>query len=130
MDALGKRALTLYFFIALLAVAFIVAGVRKSKAHEILEGTGVVCDTREQIEKFAALEMKLEALQVMNAEANVCVMAVVRYIYGHAEKRLRVGGDAVQVVEILVIQFKMQGDWITIPAVVQYTLFQVKEEDA
>lgn len=130
MDTTGYRALTLYCFIALLAVAFIVLGVRKSRAYEISEGTGVVCDTREQIERFAALEMQLEALRVINVESNVCVMAEVRYIYGHEASRVRMSESTVQVIEILVLQFKMHGSWLSIPPVVQYTLFQIKEEDA
>lgn len=100
------------------------------KAHEILEGQGVVCDEKAQAEKFAALGMELEALLVLNAEKNVCVMATVRYIYGHEVNRVRSGESMVQVVEILVLQFKMHGDWIIIPAVLQYTLFRVEESPA
>lgn len=113
----------------LLLSAFVAAG---AKAHELEEGTGMLCDTQVQIERFAALEAKPEAAQLINADANknVCVMANVRYIRGREVSRVRVPNRTMQIVEILVVQVNVMGAWATIPPDIQYTIYHVDEVGA
>lgn len=103
-----------------------------AQAHEMEEGTGVVCDSKAQIERFALLDAAPEAIRVINKDAkqNVCVMAEVRYIRGAkvGESRNKLG--TVELVEILVVAFKLHGQWGTISPSVQYTLFVVPEQEA
>lgn len=108
--------------------AFVVAG---AQAHELTEGTGVVCDTVEQIERFASLDATHEAIKTVNAGQNVCVMATVSYYRGRDLNRVRSSEHSWQVVEILVVAFVVRGQWATItPPSIQYTLFQVEEQGA
>lgn len=116
---------------AICAVAFFTV-VKCAKAHELSEGSGVLCDKSVQVEMFAAYGAQIDAVQTINADAheNVCVMATVRYIYGHEIKRVRTSERAMQIVEVLVLQFKHQGQWTNLPPTIQYTLFEVVEEPA
>jgi hypothetical protein len=60
---------------------FIVCG---AQAHELEEGTGIICDTQQQIERRAALDAKPEAILLINtdAQSNVCAQATIHYIWG------------------------------------------------
>lgn len=117
------------FLLWVFLTAFVVVG---AKAHELDEGRGMLCDTQQQIERFAALDARPEAAQLINADAqkNVCVMAEVRYIRGREVSRVRLPNRTLQIVEILVVQFKMRGQWTEVPPDIQYTIFPIDEVGA
>src|SRR4030081_3376640 len=53
-------------------------------AHELSEGTGIVCDTPDQVQRLAVLGAKPEAIKTINdgAAKAVCALTTVRYIRG------------------------------------------------
>ena len=101
-------------------------------AHELSEGTGIVCDTPDQVQRFAVLGAKPEAIKTINdgAAKAVCALTTVRYIRGREVSRVRSSDHAYQVVEILLIEVQVHGQWGAITPEVQYTLFPLHEERA
>lgn len=122
---------TQIFWMAVYLFLFLVVAP-KVYGHEIEESGGVVCDTKEQITVFADLDARVEAIPIINADApNACVMAQVAYIKGQTIKQVHNANGAMEVVEILVLAFKLHGQWMKIePPSIQYTLFSVVEEGA
>jgi len=111
--------------------AFVVSG---AKAREIELGTGVVCDTQAQIERFAQLSDnsgELEAkLHTINADAPyACALMEVAYYRGKSHGQLHTAAGTVEVVEILVVGFKY-GTWNQLTPTIQWTIFPVIEEGA
>src|SRR5437773_11255763 len=93
-------------------------------AHELSEGTGIVCDTPDQVQRFAVLGAKPEAIKTINdgAAKAVCALTTVRYIRGREVCRVRSSDHAYRVVEILLIEAKLHGQWWEITPSLQYTL--------
>lgn len=102
-----------------------------AQAHEVVTGIGVSCDTQEQVEMFAHLGGKPQAIALVNEQAhgNVCAIVEVAYIRGKTVAQVR-NEHTYDVAEILVVGFKKQGGWQQLPPVLQYTLFAVTEEPA
>jgi hypothetical protein len=71
-----------------LCTTFVLAG---AKAQEISQGTGVLCDTKQQIERFISLEANSVALQAINADEQktVCAVVEVQYVRGVSLGKLR-----------------------------------------
>jgi len=116
-----------------LAIAMFCGLVGQASAqHEIETGRAILCDTRSQIEKIAALDAEGSSVQTVNAsEPNACVFAEVAYIRGYAHGRVHLSKHTFEVVEVLVLGFKNSEQWQKLPqASIQWTLFPVAEEDA
>lgn len=104
-----------------LMMAFVLT---KVAAHELIQGRGVVCDTKAQIEMFADLGLSEAAVQAINADApNACALIEIAYYRGATIEQVN-SGELI-VVEILVVAFKQGVEWIRLkePAL-QYTLFE------
>lgn len=114
------------------ALAAFVLLVMPAYSHDIEEGTGVICDTKAQLERFASLDATNEAITVINADAkqNVCAMVEVGYIRVMQVGVAHTTGGAVELVEILVVAVKLHGQWGQIKPKVQYTLFLIEERGA
>ena len=75
-------------------------------------GTGVLCDSRAQIEKVAALDAEVSAIQTINAsEPKACTYAEVRFIRGASYGQVHLSKRTFEVVEVLVLGFNAQGEW-------------------
>jgi hypothetical protein len=109
-----------------------VAAMADENPHALEEGVGIVCDTPAQIERFAQLGGKPDALKAVNIDAGrpVCAFAPVRYIRGREVGRVRLAGRASQIVEILLIEVNVRGRWGEVTPELQYTLFAVDEDGA
>jgi hypothetical protein len=102
-----------------------------AKAHEVVEGRAVLCDTPLQIERFAKLDAKPEAIQTINAEEqNACALLHVAYIEGANLGRITVRGRTMRIVEVLVVAIDRGAGWQGIAPMLQYTLFEVPEQSA
>ena len=113
-------------YLAMLFV--IVAFATHVHAHELETGSGVLCDTAAQIERFAALNSNPAAITTINADApNACAYLNVAYIKGAAHGQVRSHGHTVVVTEILVIAVDHGQGYQRIAPVIQYTLFPVVE---
>jgi hypothetical protein len=118
-----------HLVIGLVASAFALASA--AKAHEVTEGRSVLCDTQGQIERFAKLDAKPEAIQAINAdEQNACGFMHVAYIEGAEVGRLTVKGRTMRIVEVLVVAIDRGAGWQGITPMLQYTLFDVPEQTA
>lgn len=105
---------------------FVVSGV---KAHDLDESTGVICDTQAQIERYARLGLTPQAIAIINEGTHACALVNVRYIRGGEVNRIH-SDKSYQVVEILIVQANMHGQWGEIKPTIQYALFPIKEEEA
>jgi hypothetical protein len=99
--------------------------------YAIEAGTGVLCDSRAQIERVAALGAKASSVQTINAsEPKACTYAEVQFIRGASYGQVRLSRHTFEVVEVLVLGFKSEGEWRQLSPMVQWTLFPIREETA
>ena len=108
---------------------FVICGAH---AHEIVQGTGVVCDTKEQIARFASLNATSAALKTINDEAThaVCALVEVQYIHGSAVQSIQVPNGRLDLTEIIVVAYRQHQQWIPLTPTLQYTAFFEKEDGA
>src|SRR5580765_7119129 len=99
--------------------------VSRAQAHDLEEGTGVVCDTQAQILEFASRNATPEAIQQINVSKTVCALVSVRYYRGEEVARTSANNKALQLVKILVVAVNFHGVWGEIKPDVQYTLFPI-----
>jgi hypothetical protein len=90
-------------------------------------GRGIICNTPEQAQRFAALRNSgsetVQALQAINREAanpTACGQAIVAFRQGEPLQSDRV--EAVNVVKITVVAFSDGRSWSTVPETVQYAI--------
>lgn len=120
---------TQIFWLCVYLVLFLVVAP-KVYGHELEEGTGVVCDTPAQVEQFVELGAQTDALRVINVSKVVCGFNTIHYIRGRDMKRIRSHEHAYTIVEILIIQVRIHGQWAEVPPEVQYTVFEIEETPA
>ena len=97
--------------------------------YQVEAGTSVLCDSRAQIEKVAALDAEVSAIQTINAsEPKACTFAEVRCMRGASYGQVHLSKRTFEVVEVFA--FKAQGEWRQLSPMVQWTLFPIKEEIA
>jgi hypothetical protein len=69
--------------------------------------TGVLCDSPKQIEKVAALDTEVSAVQAINAsEPKACTYAEVGFIRGASYGQVHRSKHTFEVVDVLVLVFK------------------------
>lgn len=90
-------------------------------------GRGVMCDTLQQVERFATLRSDGKeaevALRTVNNEAGgACSFGLVMFTGGAPVAQLSVNGRPVSVVEIAVHAFNYGSGWKEVPEVVRYTV--------
>ena len=102
-DAL--RILRYILIVALAILAVIIVGSFRAKAQEI--GRGLICDTKEQVERFVAeYNGDTEAtVAAINGEVlpAACAIAPILYIRGERVSEVSGGGFSFEVVAIIVI---------------------------
>jgi hypothetical protein len=98
-----------------------------ARAYEVDETTGAICDTQKQIERYAGLGSTPQAATIINEGTHACELVSVRYIKGSEVNRLYVADKLFQVVEILIVQANMHGEWAAITPAIQYALLPVEE---
>jgi hypothetical protein len=97
-------------------------------------GQGVICDTLEQVERFAALRSDGKdsevALQVLNRDvvgASACAFALVKFTGGDEPvARLSINGRPASVLEIEVRAVNHGSAWSEVSGTVQYILVPEK----
>lgn len=102
------------------------------RAQEIEIGTGLICDTQKQIERYVAEFTTQEAtLAAINADnENACGVLPVVYIRGEKISQVRNHQGTFDVVAIIVIGLVTPMGVIQGSPLPQFTLFLVKEEAA
>jgi len=102
------------------------------QASDYEVGASLVCDTQEQVERFAALFAgdAQSAIRVVNAEEHnpsACAIVNVAYMRGKQIGMARHGDNAFEIVRILVVGIEDEGGIRPVRPVVYFSLFGVKE---
>jgi hypothetical protein len=90
---------------AALAIALLAS---PASARDMVLGSGLICDTKQQAERFVSLmgENVESALIQVNGEAgqpDACVVATIGYFPGQSVAEIVKNGKVIQVVEVLVM---------------------------
>jgi len=100
-----------------------------ASAHESGVGQGVICDTLEQVQRFAALRSDGKkadtALQVVNHDVrgrNACAVAMVKFSGGEPVARLSINGRPATVLQVTVNAVGSGSAWNELSETVQYVL--------
>jgi hypothetical protein len=101
-------------------------------AQEVTIGRGVICDTQEQLRKYAALSAHSSAIDQINEEVGTtaCGVLVVAYVIGPSHGQVRTADGPFTVTEITVVAMNLGPGWMRVPPLTQFTLFKVKEEES
>lgn len=104
-------------------------GVKGAFAQKLVQGVGLICDTKEQILKYAENPDNLEAV---NAEvgSSACGIAPVMFIIGEKFGQVRIKGEAYEITQVLVVGAFNGTGWQRLPPMPQFTLLKIKEEGA
>lgn len=104
-------------------------------AQEIKQGHGLVCDTKEQVERYIALYKKGEdgyaVVKAVNLEVGketACGIIPVAYFEDGPVGQVRGEAGAVSIVRVYVVAFRLGMGWQQVPPLEQYVAVPVKEE--
>lgn len=111
------------------------AGDRAKKTqnqHEIMVGSGLICDTRQQAERFISLmsDDVENALITVNGEAgqsDACVVATVGFYPGQKVAEIEKNGAIVNVVEVLVMAVGTPAGLKVIEPKMYYSVVETKD---
>jgi hypothetical protein len=112
------KAMSYIIHVALLSVLLCFS----ARAQKVEVGTGIVCDTQKQMERFVALfhEDAEAAVKAVNAEEddpNACVFGTIAFVRGPDIATARTQNATFQIVRVLVVGiFTEAGFRATVPA--------------
>jgi hypothetical protein len=112
------KAMSYIIHVALLSVLLCFS----AQAQKVEVGTGIVCDTQKQMERFVALfhEDAEAAVKAVNAEEddpNACVFGTIAFVRGPDIATARTQNATFQIVRVLVVGiFTEAGFRATVPA--------------
>ena len=117
----------------LLLLAFVFT-FRPASAQEVVVGTGVVCDTAEQIKAVVTESFQTRALepalQVVNGDTMACGLATVAYIRGATVGTIQTPDGLADIVAIMVVGGRAaDGQFHAVRPVPQFTIFAAKGRD-
>ena len=112
------KAMSYITHVALLSVLLCFS----ARAQKVEVGTGIVCDTQKQIERFVALfhedaEAAVKAVDAEEDDPNACVVGTIAYVRGPEIATARTQSATFQIVRVLVVGiFTEVGFRATVPA--------------
>lgn len=112
-----------------IAVTFPVAVV----AQDVEVGTGLICDTQAQVERFVSdfNGNPDAAITAINGESpNACGVVSVAFVRGQEVSTVRNAQGTFKVTEILVVGVVTPMGFQAVPPLPQFTIFLTKEENA
>ncbi len=124
-----QRGITSHFAVFLLGLlcGFLLTVPLPSRAQDITEGVGLVCDTATQVEQYAAFADQKGvqvALEEVNSEDMVCGVLHVRFTLHEQVKRVNIRGAEFDIRRISVIAAEADGVWLIFPTPDdQFTIF-------
>jgi hypothetical protein len=105
-------------------------GYQGARGAEAELGSGPICDTPAQTEKYIKLGGGDEALAAINeTEPNACSLLLIAFVRGKEVKEVPYRDHTYSLTEILVLGFN-DGTWHELEPRVQYTLFLLAGENA
>jgi hypothetical protein len=93
-----------------------------ARAQNVEVGTGIVCDTQKQMERFVALfhddaEAAVKAVNAEENDPNACVVGTIAFVRGPDIATARTQNATFQIVRVLVVGiFTAAGFRATVPA--------------
>ena len=93
-----------------------------ARAQNVEVGTGIVCDTQKQMERFVALfhddaESAVKAVNAEENDPNACVVGTIAFVRGPEIATARTRNATFQIVRVLVVGiFTAAGFRATVPA--------------
>lgn len=93
-----------------------------ARAQNVEVGTGIVCDTQKQMERFVALfhddaEAAVKAVNAEENDPNACVVGTIAFVRGPDIATARTRNATFQIVRVLVVGiFTAAGFRATVPA--------------
>jgi hypothetical protein len=112
------KAMSCIMHVALLSVLLCFS----ARAQKVEVGTGIVCDTQKQMERFVALfqgeaEAAVKAVNTEENDPNACVVGTIAYVRGPDIATARTRYVTFQIVRVLVVGiFTEAGFRATVPA--------------
>lgn len=104
-----------------------------ARGDDVQVGVGVVCDTKDQIQRFAKLSEQdgdvAQAIKSVNTEAKnpaACAQIMAAFVRGKDVAEVHRAHDALQVAEITILAVPEGNRWQVVSPVKQYTAFPVK----
>jgi hypothetical protein len=103
-------------------------------AQELFTGSGVICDTREQVERYVAVYdgNADTAIELVNAEADsksACGEAQVVYEAVKEVGHIRMEHDLGKIVELTVVGIGRNGIWDAVEPHSQFTVFMLPGQE-
>lgn len=121
--------------LTILVLAIIALGLTcasSAGAGEIESGTGLICDSKEQVEQFLKLQnsgtSSEAAIEEINGDTNACAIASVAYARVETAGSARSRQGMVNIVLITIVAVHNGAFWVRGPPFAQYTMFLSKEE--
>ncbi|MGB6543293.1 MAG: hypothetical protein WBF03_20740 [Xanthobacteraceae bacterium] len=120
--------------IGIVALAAVLgAAQHRTRAQEISQDTGLVCDTAEEMDSVLAAydggASFTDALKIVNAEKVTCAVVTVAFYRGKQLKEVTTRVGVLAETEILVIAAIFHGQTIPMEPQKQVTVFTVKGKD-
>ncbi len=112
------KAMSYIIHVALLSVLLCFS----ARAQKVEVGTGIVCDTQKQMERFVALfhgeeEAAVKAVNAEENDPNACIVGTIAYIRGPDIVTARTQNATFQIVRVLVVGIFTEGGFrATVPA--------------
>ena len=104
------------------------------KASEIMVGTGLICDTKQQAERFVSLmgneadtENALVAVNTEAGQSDACIVAIVGFFPGQKVAELEKNGSVINVIEVLVMAVGTPSGLKVIEPKMYYSVQQTKD---
>lgn len=115
-----------------LALLAIVLCFPASAVAQVQYGTGIICDSPEQVESFAvrsAIDGAEKAVAFVNVEAKsatACGVVTVAFLEGPQAKQLVVNDSLIRIVEIAIVGVHLGVGWRPTTPFKQFTMFLVE----
>ena len=116
----------------ILVFAFLL-GFSPVVAQEVSQGTGLVCDTAEQVELFITQHnagiKNADNFALINKDKEVCMILTAAFYRGETVKRVMADGLVYEIAPILVVGM-YAGQWIHVSPNTVFSIFRSKDRGA
>lgn len=121
--------------IALLILPSILFMELPAQAADVQVGTGLVCDTEQQVERFIAFyegdaEAAVEAVNTEERNPTACALAAIAYVPGPPRATARKKVTTFQIVQVLVIGIVTSNGVRAVEPAYFFSVQEVEERDA
>ncbi len=102
------------------------------QAQEVEVGTGLICDTREQVERFIALydgdaQSTVNNVNAVESDPTACAVSTMAYVRGRRLATARNSNTTFQIVPILVLGIVSEAGVQSITPAPFFSAFEVEE---